>query len=96
MDEQVSNKKTLNYSAICEMSNTEGFKEIEKMLEWDVKFSQGLLERPKRPDSTKENPCPEPIWITNEHDIGRARGILLTAQKYLNLIKTARLKNQQN
>ena len=94
MDEVTSKAKVVNYSAIAEMSNTEGFKKLEEMLEWDVKFSQGLLEKPKRPNATHDNPNPEPVWITDPHSIGWARGIFLTANKYLNLVKLARTKNQ--
>jgi len=86
------NEKQINYYAIFEMSNSEGWKELEKMLEWDVKFGKGWLER--RREVKKDNADHEKEWVTDIHDIGWARGTLGTAQKYLDLVKTARLKKQ--
>jgi hypothetical protein len=94
MDEPVSQAKIVNYSAIAETTKTEGFKKFEEMFKADINFAQSLLEKPKRAKSTSENPSPEATWITDPHAIGWARGILLTAKKYLNLAELSRTKNQ--
>jgi hypothetical protein len=85
--------KSINYAAIAEMAGTDGWKEISKMLEWDVKFFQGLLERAKRSQKTEDNPNPDQVWITDLHEIGRARQGLATASKYLNLVDLASKKS---
>jgi hypothetical protein len=95
MEEQNGKGRSINHPAISEMSNSDGWKELEKMLEWDVKFGQGLLERGRRPKVTQDNPDPDVMWITDPHDIGRARGILSTAKKYLDLVKFSKSKNTQ-
>jgi hypothetical protein len=93
MEEEKSNARSINYSAIAEMAGTDGWKELSKMLEWDVKFFQGLLNRPKRQEATKDNPSPDQTWIIDLHEIGRARQGLATASKYLNLVETASKKS---
>lgn len=76
-------------SAILEMANTEGWRHVQEMLESDERFAVGLLTRPKIKPITKENPRPEPEWTIDEHGLGRARGKLEMAQKYLNLVRSA-------
>ena len=92
--EDVKRAKTINYAAIAEMSTHEGWKILEDMLSYDVRFALGLLTRGKSPKPTQENPHPDPVWITEPHDIGRARATLANAQKYLDLVRISRERNQ--
>lgn len=83
-------------AAIVEMASSEGWRILEEMLKYDERFAVGILNRPKFSKATKESPNPEPEWVTEPHDLGRARGILGTAQKYLNLVRSARERANQD
>jgi hypothetical protein len=87
--------KTVDYEALVEMANTPGWKIIEDMLMWDIKFSSGLLNTPRPPKKIGVDKNNNPImseaeWVKDEHGVGYARGIYSTASKYANKIKNAR------
>lgn len=91
--------KKSNYSAIVEMSQTDGWKEIQAMLEYDEKFALALLTQPK-PLKTSEDGkilgSGAEEWVKDEHGLGFARGILRNARKYLRKVRNAQLRaNQQ-
>jgi hypothetical protein len=95
MEDEVVIAKKLNYEALVEMSNTEGWTKIIKpMLESDYRFADGLLSRPKpcALASDPKAPRPEPKYITDPHEIGRARAIKANAKKYLDLVANAQQK----
>lgn len=75
--------------AIRELANTEGWRIFKAMLEYDERFALGILNRPKPAKPTESVPHPDPEWVTDPHDLGRARGVLNMAQKYLNLVRSA-------
>jgi hypothetical protein len=87
--------KKVNTEALLEMAGMEGWRIIEEMLVYDVKFATSLLTRPKPPKRTGTDAAGNPItadqeWLVSEHEIGRARGILATATKYLDKIRNAK------
>jgi hypothetical protein len=87
-----SNARRIDYRAIAEMSETPGWKIIEEMMLYDIKFMSGLLSKPK-PQKAKEGERPEePKFITDLHEVGRARGTLANADKYISLVKSSRGK----
>ena len=81
-----------NYRAIVEMSETPGWAEITSMLEYDVKFASGLCCDPK---PQKDGQAGPQEWVVDPHAIGVARGIKVTAKKYLDLIKCAKRHTQK-
>lgn len=83
--------KEIKNEALFEMAGTEGWKIVEEMLVYDTKFALSLLTKPKPSEKNSNGEyISKPEWIIKEHEIGRARGILTTAQKYLDMIKNAR------
>jgi len=88
------NTRAINYRAIAEMAGTEGWQILEEMLAYDVKFADSLLGRPKPQKAKEGEQTPEPKYIIELHEIGRARGLKATAEKYMTLVKIAKEKNK--
>jgi hypothetical protein len=86
--------KQINYLAIHDMSKTEGWRILHEMLEYDAKFASGLALKPIPEKQEDKNSKPKLKYITDIHDIGRARGIYSTAYKYLNLVQVANRRNE--
>jgi hypothetical protein len=82
--------------ALLELASTDGWRIVADMLAYDVKFASSLLGKPKPgikgPDGKY---IEEPKWIYDPHEIGRARGILGTATKYLDMINNVKGRNSK-
>lgn len=91
-------QRRLKYKAIAEMANTEGWIEIERLIKDDIIFSSKLLCRAKKTAiKDKEGNIIDFVeeWMKDEHSLGQARGILKTAQKYIDLVEVSK-KKQNN
>ncbi len=88
--------KEAKYGALLEMASTDGWKIIEDMLLYDVKFATSLGMKPSPPKKDAQgNVVADAKYVTELHEIGRARGIYSTASKYLDAIKNARERVQK-
>jgi hypothetical protein len=90
MDEREAHRNAV----LAEIANTEGWKEIARMLEDDVKFACKMTGDPCFADKDKK--LPHQQYTVDMHDIGYARGIKRTAMKYLLIMSRAKTSLSQN
>ena len=90
-------KQAHRYAAIAEIADTEGCKFLKEMFEADIRFAQKLLGDPcGNGDETSKKKLPHELYMVNEHDMGFARGIKKTAEKYLDQLFRAKNRVNQN
>lgn len=76
-----------NYAAIYNMSQTQGWQEIEKILNRDDAFFTKLIKTRKPAQADINNKIVRGEFLTCLHDLGHARGALEVIEKILNVVK---------